>query len=101
MTPDKIKENHDLWEIASDVDDIAVELERLQYMLQILDENLEDEVLFLRKASGGCAVHFVDRYNMHRAQLEMVEIWLHKTREDLEKLSPAIRSQIKITEVPA
>lgn len=101
MTPDKNKGNHDLWEIANDVDDITVELERLQYMLQILDENLEDEVGFLGKASGGCAEHFANRYNIHRAQLEMVEIWLHKIREDLARLPDEIRSQIKITEAPA
>ena len=98
MTPDEIKKNSDLWNIANDTDDVGIELERIQYMLQILNENLEDEISFLKKDDSGYAQHFVSRYDMHRAQLEMIELWLHKTRDDLAKLPVAIRSHYKTTE---
>ena len=65
------------------------------------EENLEEEVGFLRKVSNGYAQHFVSRYDLHRAQLEVAELLLHKTREDLARLPDEIRSQVKITEVPA
>lgn len=98
MTPDKINKIPDLWNIANDTDEVGIELERIQYMLQILNENLEDEVDFLKKADSGHAQYFVSRYDIHRAQLEMVELWLLKTREDLAKLPDAIRSHYKTTE---
>lgn len=101
MTPDKIKKNPDLWDIANDADEIGVELERIQYMLLILNENLEDEIRFLDKSDDGYAKHFVSRYDIHRAQLEMIEMWLHKVRKDYPKLPDAIRQHIKTTEVPA
>ena len=97
MTPDKIKKIPDLWDIANDTDEVGIELERIQYMLQILNENLEDEISFLKKTDSGHAQYFVSRYDIHRAQLEMVELWLLKNREDLAKLSDAIRSHYKTT----
>lgn len=112
MTPDEIKklgeidlskkqiEGSVLCNIANNADEIGIELERIQYMLQILNENLEDEVNFLKEANSGYAQHFVSRYDIHRAQLEMVELWLRKNREEFAKISDNIRNHFKVTEVP-
>ena len=81
----------DLWDISNAADDVGIELERIQYMLQILNENLEDEISFLKKADSGHAQHFVSRYDIHRAQLEMVELWLIKTRGELAEIPKEIR----------
>lgn len=90
-----------LWGIANNADEIGIELERVQYMLQILNENLEDEVNFLKEANNGYAQHFVSRYDMHRAQFEIAELWLHKTREEFAKIPDDLRNHCKAAEVPA
>ena len=91
----------DLWNIANEIADIDIELERVQNMLQILEETLESEVSFLKESSNGYVQYFVSRYDLCRTQLEVSAMWLSETREVIKHLPPAIRSHYKTTEAKA
>lgn len=92
-----------LWDFADDIEGACVELERLQYMLQILDEGLEKDLSFLdkQKAQETGAYYYVSRYDLHRAQLGMIELWLNKTRHEVEELSNELRKCHKAQEATA
>lgn len=70
------------YDLSSAADDLTAQLERIQNVLQILGEGLEDEVRFLGKSNDGHAKYFVGRYDLYRGLLDMTVISLYDYRKE-------------------
>ena len=80
-----------LWNIGAALDDVNVGLHQIRNLLQIYDEHIEDELEFIRKHGGnGVSTYFVDRYDLLRSLLEIIQLHAHNTAESLQKQIDAI-----------
>lgn len=55
------------------IDDAVVFLEHVRNMLQLFEEHMEDELVFLKKDGDAVARHFVSRYDLLRSQLDIIQ----------------------------
>lgn len=75
-----------LWDIANSLEDVGVGLHQLRNLLQIYDERIEDELEFIAKHTGdGTVRYFIDRYDMLRSLLEVMQSHAKDTADILQK----------------
>lgn len=79
---DKMREAPTLFEIASDLECVDVELLRVDDLLQIFEEHIEEEVSFLKNQNAHPS-YFVGRYDLLRSLLDAAQISLHETTKTL------------------
>ena len=63
-----------LWDIGADLDGIHVQFHQVRNMLYVFDEHLENELAFLKKCDDGYVRHFIDRYDMLRSVMEVMQL---------------------------
>lgn len=63
-----------LWDIAAELDDIHVQFHQVRNMLYVYDEHLEGELDFLKKHDDGLTQHFVNRYDIIRSVMEVMQL---------------------------
>jgi len=63
-----------LWNIGLELDDIHAQLHQVRNMLYVYDEHLEGELDFLKKHDDGLTRHFVDRYDLIRSVMEVMQL---------------------------
>ena len=75
-----------LWDIATNLEDVRVGLHQLRNLLQIYDESIEDELEFVGKHPGsGSVSYFIDRYDLLRSLLEVMQDHARDTADILQK----------------
>ena len=75
-----------LWDIATNLEDVNVGLHQIKNLLQIYDESIEYELQFVEKHPGeGSVSYFVDRYDLLRSLLEVIQSHARDTAEILQK----------------
>ena len=85
-----------LWDIATNLEDVSVGLHQLRNLLQIYDERIEDELEFVGKHPGsGSASYFVDRYDLLRSLLEVMQSHARDTAVILQKQIDSIYAAAK------
>lgn len=85
-----------LWDIANSLEDVGVGLHQLRNLLQIYDERIEDELEFVAKHTGdGTVRYFIDRYDLLRSLLEVVQSHARDTAEILQKQIDSICAAAK------
>lgn len=63
-----------LWDIATELDNIHVQLHQVCNMLYVYDEHLEGELDFLKKHDDGPIQYFVNRYDLIRSVMEVMQL---------------------------
>ena len=86
-----------LRDIGAALDDIHVQFYQVQNLLQIYDEHIEDDLKFIQNhATDGGARYFVDRYDLLRSLLEIIQLHTIRAskelRSQIDALYEAIRS---------
>lgn len=85
-----------LWDIANSLEDVSVGLHQLRNLLQIYDERIEDEMEFVGKHPGdGSVSYFIDRYDMLRSLLEVMQSRARDTADTLQKQIDSICAAAK------
>lgn len=80
-----------LWDIGNALDDIIVSLHRIENLLQIYDEHIENEAEFVLKCErDGGAGYFAGRFGLLRSLLEIIQFHTQNTAESLQKQIDAI-----------
>ena len=72
-----------IWDIASDLEGTHVHLHQIRNMLIIYDEHLESDLDFL-KNNNKTAAHFVDRYDLLRSMMEVMQSGLNSAVNEME-----------------
>lgn len=63
-----------LWDIGAELDDIHVQFYQVKNMLYVFDEHLERELDFLKKCDGDYVQSFINRYDMLRSVMEIMQL---------------------------
>ena len=85
-----------LWNIVTNLEDVSVGLHQLRNLLQIYDERIEAELEFVGKHPGsGSVSYFVDRYDMLRSLLEVMQSHAKDTADTLQKQIDSICASAK------
>lgn len=85
-----------LWDIANSLEDVGVGLHQLLNLLQIYDECIEDELEFVAKhTSDGTVRYLIDRYDLLRSLLEVMQSHARDTAEILQKQIDSICAAAK------
>ena len=85
-----------LWDIANSLEDVSVGLHQLRNLLQIYDEHIEDELEFVAKHTGtGSVSYFIDKYDMLRSLLEVMQSHAKDTADTLQKQIDSICAAAK------
>lgn len=75
----------DFWDIGAALDDINVRLHQAQNMLCIYDENIEDELKFIQEHEDIGTRYFVDRYDIYRSLLEVIQLYIVDASRELKQ----------------
>lgn len=75
----------DFFDIGAALDDINVRLHQVQNMLCIYDENIEDELKYIREHENIGTKYFVDRYDIYRSLLEVIQFYIVDANRDLKQ----------------
>ena len=85
-----------LWDIGNALDGAMTGLNQIENLLQIYDECIEADLRVVQKnAEDGYARYFVDRYDILRSLLEMIQIHTHNTAASLQEQVNAINAAIR------
>lgn len=72
-----------LFSVLSNLEGNAVDFERIEHLLQVYDEFLEDELQMIQKSSDPHAYHFMRRFHLLRAQLDSIQLQMHCTIKEM------------------
>lgn len=75
----------DFFDVGATLDDINVRLHQAQNMLCIYDENIEDELKFIREHEDIGTSYFVGRYDIYRSLLEVIQLYIVDASRDLKQ----------------
>ena len=75
----------DFFDVGATLDDINVRLHQAQNMLCIYDENIEDELKYIREHENIGTRYFVDRYDIYRSLLEVIQLYIVDASRDLKQ----------------
>lgn len=80
-----------LWDIGAALDDIHVQFHQVQHLLKIYDEHIEDDLKLIHNhAADGGARYFVDRYDILRSLLEIIQLHTIRAAKELRSQIDAI-----------
>ena len=80
-----------LWNIASELDDVSAGLHQIDNLLHVYEEHIENEIEFLKEHdTTGTARYFVDRYDMLRSLMEVIQLHVYGAADLLQKQIDAI-----------
>lgn len=72
-----------LFSVLSNLESNAVDFERIEHLLQVYDEFLENELKMIQKSSDPYAHHFMRRFHLFRAQLDSIQLQMHGTVKEM------------------
>ena len=79
MTATKETAATSLWNIGAELDDIHFQFHQIRNMLYIFDEHLDGELDFLKRCDDGYVQHFIERYDMLRSVMEVMQLRINDT----------------------
>lgn len=79
----------DLFSVLSDLEGNTIEFERVQYLTQVYQEFLENEIESLYKSHDPYTQHFLKRSSLLMAQLDSIQI---QTRKILSEMVVAVNA---------
>jgi len=78
-----------LWEIGANLDDIYTQLGQIIDTLRIFEEKVDGDLDFLKECDG-CAKWFVERYDMTRSLMSVIQLHMINTLTEMRTQIDAI-----------
>lgn len=79
-----------LWNIGADFDDIHSQLNSILDTINIFEEQLDSEVEFLKRCDNAYAKHFLQRYDMIKSLLYVIQLCTSDTLNDMRMKIDAV-----------
>lgn len=72
-----------LWDIGAELDGIHVQFLQVRNMLYIFDEHLDREIDFMKEFNNGYVQYFLERYDMLRSVMDVMQIRITEAIDDM------------------